>query len=160
MRASTSAYSERLHVPVRWWLTWLTFVATFWVAMVVALPPAWTWGFTAGLVAIVVAALSAYGTARIRVADGLLEAGRARIELPYLGAVEVLDRARMRDVAGPEADARAFLLLRPYVRGGVRVMLADPADPTPYWLLSSRNPQRLASALSSAMSTTVEVGRS
>ena len=49
-----------------------------------------------------------------------------------------------------EADARAFLLLRPYVKTAVRVDLEDPADPTPYWLLSSRRPEALAAALAGA----------
>lgn len=66
VRASTSAYTERLRVPVRWWLQWLLFVATFWVAMVVAVPAAWAWGFTAGLVAMVGAGLTTYGAARRR----------------------------------------------------------------------------------------------
>jgi hypothetical protein len=158
VRPSTNTYSERLRVPLRWWLTWLLFVGTFWIAMVVALPAVWTWGFTAGLVVVVVAALGWYGDARIRVAEGWLEAGRARIELRFLADVEVLDPSRMREIAGPGANARAYLLLRPYLRGGVRVTLCDPADPTPYWLLSSRRPQRLAAALRSAMTTTVGAG--
>jgi hypothetical protein len=33
------------------------------------------------------------------------------------------------------------------VRGGVRVDVADPDDPTPYWLVSSRHPDKLAEAL-------------
>ena len=55
-------------------------------------------------------------------------------------------------VAGPEADARAYLVLRPYVRTAVQVDLADPADPAPYWLISSRHPKRLADALVAAAS--------
>ena len=46
-------------------------------------------------------------------------------------------------MAGVDADARAYLLLRPYLKRAVQVDLADPADPTPYWLLqhaTSRNP--------------------
>jgi hypothetical protein len=36
---------------------------------------------------------------------------------------------------------------RPWVKGAVQVHLDDPADPTPYWVVSSRNPTALASAL-------------
>ncbi|WP_182047545.1 DUF3093 family protein, partial [Curtobacterium sp. ME26] len=36
-----------------------------------------------------------------------------------------------------------------YVRGVVRVEVADPADPTPYWLVSARNPQAVVDALRS-----------
>ena len=46
-----------------------------------------------------------------------------------------------------DADARAYLLLRPYLKRGVRVDITDPADPAPYWLVSSRRPDALVSAL-------------
>jgi hypothetical protein len=44
-------------------------------------------------------------------------------------------------VAGRDADARAYLLLRPYLKRAVRVEITDPADPTPYWLVSTRHPK-------------------
>jgi hypothetical protein len=50
-------------------------------------------------------------------------------------------------VAGPGADARAYLLLRPYLKRAVKVEITDPADPAPYWLLSTRHPDRLAGAI-------------
>jgi hypothetical protein len=51
--------------------------------------------------------------------------------------------------AGVDADARAYLVLRPYVKRAVRVPLLDPDDPTPYWLVSCRHPDRVLSALRS-----------
>jgi hypothetical protein len=38
-------------------------------------------------------------------------------------------------------------VLRPWVDGVVRVALTDPADPAPYWLVSTRRPEVLAAAL-------------
>jgi hypothetical protein len=55
-------------------------------------------------------------------------------------------------VAGPEADARAYLLLRPYLKRTVRVTVRDDRDPAPYWLVSSRHPEALAAAVT-AIST-------
>jgi hypothetical protein len=46
-----------------------------------------------------------------------------------------------------EADARAYLLLRPYLKRAVRIEITDPADPAPYWLLSTRRPDQLAGVL-------------
>lgn len=86
-------------------------------------------------------------TATLEVADGVLTAGRARIPVTLLGAPEPLDAERMRRATGPELDARAYLLLRGWLRRGVRVPVHDPDDPTPYWLLSSRRPEDLAAAL-------------
>ncbi len=42
------------------------------------------------------------------------------------------------------------LAVAPWVAGAVQVGVDDPADPTPYWVVSSRDPVRLAEALVSA----------
>ena len=52
-----------------------------------------------------------------------------------------------RRVHGVDADARAFLVTRPYISRAVKVTIEDPADPTPYWLISSRHPRQLTAAL-------------
>ena len=51
---------------------------------------------------------------------------------------------------GVGLDARAWLLLRGWIPGVVRVELDDPSDPTPYWLVSPRHPDALAAALDAA----------
>ena len=38
-------------------------------------------------------------------------------------------------------------MLRPWVSTTVELTLADPADPVPYWLVSTRRPGALATAL-------------
>lgn len=58
----------------------------------------------------------------------------------------------MRLAAGRDANARAYLLLRPYIATGVRITIDDPTDPAPYWLLSSRRATELAAALSAGRS--------
>ena len=77
-------------------------------------------------------------------------AGRAHIGLGHVGAVTALDADGVRRQAGVDADARAYLLLRPYLKRGVRVDITDPADPAPYWLISCRRPDALVSALQAA----------
>jgi hypothetical protein len=57
--------------------------------------------------------------------------------------------------AGVEADARAHLVLRPYVKTAVEITLNDQDDPVPYWLVSSRRPQQLATAQREAASSTL-----
>jgi hypothetical protein len=143
----TVAYSERLGVPLRWWVQGTMLVASLWLALVVSVPGVVPWVVTAIALALLAAGLVSYGSARIRVADGVLHAGRAHIDTSLLGEISALDADQTRRTAGREADARAFLLLRPYLKRAVKVQLVDPADPTPYWLLSSRHPDRLAAAL-------------
>ncbi|WP_408895590.1 DUF3093 domain-containing protein [Nocardioides sp. R1-1] len=153
--SESARYQERLRVPLRWWAQGTMLVATLWLTLIVALigHAAWlAWAVT-GLVMLGMAAgLRSYGAARVEVADGWFRAGRARIELAYVGTAEALDAERTRRVAGPEADARAYLLLRPYLRQSVKVEITDPADPVPYWLVSSRHPRALAGALNAVRS--------
>ncbi|WP_231123786.1 DUF3093 domain-containing protein [Nocardioides sambongensis] len=146
--ATRVEYNERLGVPLRWWVQGTMLIATLWIAMIVAIPDnAIPWVATGAALALLALCLFAYGDARIVVRDGWLRAGRARIETRYIAEVRALDQKEAWRVSGPDADARAFLLLRPYVRRAVQVRLDDPADPTPYWLLSSRHPNALADAL-------------
>ncbi|MBM0126959.1 DUF3093 domain-containing protein [Pimelobacter simplex] len=148
--SESARYQERLRVPLRWWAQGTMLVATLWLTLIVALigHAAWlAWVVTGLVLAGMAAWLRSYGGARVVVSDEWFRAGRARIEMSYVGTAEALDADRTRRVSGPEADARAYLLLRPYLRQSVRVEITDPADPAPYWLVSSRHPRALASAL-------------
>lgn len=140
-------YSERLRVPGMWWVVGMFFGLTFVTAV----------GFYAGPMVAVVAgvvtaagvavALLRYGSVRVQVdADGL-HAGRAVLEWPYAGDVTVHDRAATRSRLGAGADHAAWLLVRGFVPGSVEVSVNDPADPHPYWLVSSRDPAALAQAI-------------
>ncbi|MCW2797796.1 DUF3093 domain-containing protein [Nocardioides sp.] len=140
-------YDERLGVPLRWWVQGTMLVASLWLAVVVAVPGVVAWVVTTLAVGLLVFLMVSYGSARITIADGVLQAGRARISAAHLGRAEALDAEATRRVAGVQADARAFLLLRPYLKRAVRVEITDPADRTPYWLISSRRPDELARVL-------------
>ncbi|KRB75877.1 hypothetical protein ASE01_12535 [Nocardioides sp. Root190] len=156
-QSAPTAYHERLRVPLRWWAQGTMFIATFWLAMVVALADAapWlAWVVTGVLLSALALFLRSYGDARLVVADGWFRAGRARIEMHHIGAVDALDADETRRVSGRDADARAYLVLRPYLHRSVRVEITDPSDPAPYWLVSSRHPRALASALDAARSNT------
>ena len=141
-------YDERLGVPLRWWVQGTMLVATFWLAMVVAparrarldghRPRAGADGARLPLLRL--------GPDQ-RLATAVFRAGRARIEAAHLGAATALDADETRRTAGRDADARAYLLLRPYLKRAVRVAVTDPADPAPYWLVSTRHPDQLVAAL-------------
>jgi hypothetical protein len=140
-------YAERLTVPLRWWAQGTMFVATLWLAVLAATPEIFAWSVTAVAMAVLVALFVGYGRPKVSVDGTTFRAGRAHIPLDLVGPVTALDADGVRRQAGVEADARAYLLLRPYLKRGVRVDIADPADPTPYWLISSRRPDALVSAL-------------
>lgn len=83
---------------------------------------------------------------KLLIADRLL-AGRFSIPFDAIGEATALDGEEFKRLLGSGYDARARVMLGGYSKTGVRIEIVDPADPTPYVLLSSRRPQELASAL-------------
>ncbi|MEO6205762.1 MAG: DUF3093 domain-containing protein [Mycobacteriales bacterium] len=140
-------YHEKLRVPLWWW------PAALGVAGVVA---AEIHGGAPGLQAVLPYAillpltlflLVAGSRGRVQVRDEVLSVPGARIELNRLAEPVVLDRSALRQQTGPMADRNAFVVSRPWLHSAVRVMLHDPEDDTPYWVIGTRQPERLAAAL-------------
>ncbi|MBQ0985534.1 DUF3093 domain-containing protein [Streptomyces sp. F63] len=145
------SYEERLTAPPSWWAVAVS--AGLFCALTAA--PFGTLAVLGALIAggaLGAAAVSAYGSARIRVVAGSLVAGDARIPVEALGEAEVLDRAEAAAWRTHKADPRAFMLLRSYIPTALRVEVTDPADPTPYVYLSTRHPEELAAALAAVRS--------
>ncbi len=86
----------------------------------------------------------------IVVTETELVAGRARLPLEFAGKTAGYREPEATAQRGVELDARAWLLIRGWVGPVVRVELTDPADPTPYWLVSTRHPEELLAAIESA----------
>ena len=84
---------------------------------------------------------------KITVANGRLVADRISVPISALGKTSELSKEEFTKALGPKADPRAQLMIRGYIPGGVKIEVADPEDPTPYLLISSRNPEKLAVAL-------------
>jgi hypothetical protein len=138
-------YRERL------WPAWWVFLATALVipaSLLVFLPISQVAGVVVAIVlygAIVVTLLAT--TPVIEVTDGMLRVGRAQIERSFVGAVTAHRGTDAVAERGTRLDARAWLMLRGWVRDVVRIEITDDADPTPYWLVSTRRPDELAAAL-------------
>lgn len=143
----TDDYAERLRLP--WWL---------WVAGLglAALLAAEVWMGASGvrawlpfvvLLPLAVAALWWLGRIRVAVAGGDLLVDDARLPVRFVADAVALDGAGKRELLGVASDPLAFVVQRPWVPGAVQVLLDDPADPTPYWVVSSRDPVRLAAAV-------------
>lgn len=142
----SAEHTERLWPTPAWWAVGALLVAAAWLVLVVSTP---VWVTAVGTVAagtFVVGGLGMAGSVRVGVRDGELVAGRAHVPLSVCAAVVPLDDEAARALRGVGADARAFLLLRPWLPQAVRVDLDDPADPTPYWLVSARDPEAIADA--------------
>jgi hypothetical protein len=103
------------------------------------------WTAVIGVVALITAL--ALTTPVISLDEEWLQAGRARIRRELVGDPVAMDAETMRAARGRSLDARAYLCIRGWLPVGVKVTLSDPADPTPYWLISSRRPDDFVSAL-------------
>ena len=144
--AEQPRFEERLWPPWSWWAVAGLLVVS--AAVAVGYPL----GLAAGLLTALVSGALAAGllvrwAAWLRVDDEVLRAGPARLPLRFAGRATALDAAAAASLRGPAADARAYVLLRPWLPRAVRVDLDDPADPTPYWYLSTRRPDALAAVL-------------
>lgn len=83
----------------------------------------------------------------IEVTASALRAGRAILPREFVGEVVALHGEDAFIARGQQLDARAYTLLRGFVRDVVRVENTDPRDPAPYWVISTRHADRLAAAL-------------
>ncbi|MFE3327326.1 DUF3093 domain-containing protein [Streptomyces sp. NPDC059176] len=143
---SAPRYDERLTAPRSWWLI-AVLVGVSGGLVMLPLGPVPMLAGLIGAGALAAAAVSSYGSARIRVVADSLVAGSARIPVSALGEAEALDAEEARAWRSYKADPRAFMVLRSYVTTAVRVPVTDPEDPTPYVYLSTRDPQGLVAAL-------------
>ncbi len=142
-------FRERLTVPLAWWVLAALFALSMLAAVGLYLGP--VWGVGAFVASLAVPAGLFLSTAEVIEVDAdELRVGRAVIERSYIARCRALDVSATDARGGVDADARAHLVLKPYVRTAVEVELADPADPVPYWLVSTRRPARLAAALDAA----------
>lgn len=146
MQPSAPQYAERLTAPRSWWIiAGLLGIAGGLMLLPLGLLPMLGGVVAAG--ALAAAGVSSYGSRRILVVGDALIAGDARIPVSALGEAEVLDAEEARAWRSYKADTRAHMLLRSYIPGALRVEVTDPADPTPYLYLSTRDPEGLAAAL-------------
>ncbi|MET8944733.1 DUF3093 domain-containing protein [Streptomyces sp. NPDC004542] len=149
MQLSATPYDERLTAPRSWWLISFLVGVAFALILLPFGPLPLLGGLVGGTAAAAVVA-SSYGSVRIRVVGGSLVAGEAKIPVTALGGAEVMDAEEARAWRTYKADTRAFLLLRAYIPTALRVEVTDPADPTPYLYLSTRDPEGLAAAIAAA----------
>lgn len=151
MSTAGPTYRERLYAP--WWLWAICTVIVATLGIAVGFPLGWVAGVAAGVVAEgAVVWVLVTASALVEVGAASLVAGRATLGYDAMGTVTALDGPAAGLLRGRDADPRAYLLLRPWVPAAVRVDVADPDDPAPYWYVSTRRPAAVAEALERARS--------
>ncbi|MGK5739096.1 DUF3093 domain-containing protein [Micromonospora sp. URMC 103] len=143
-------HSERLGLPWWLWLAGLVVAGLLAAEIWMGAPGLRAWLPFVVLLPGTVAMLWWLGRIRVAVRDGELWVDDAHLPVRYVTDVVPLDAAGRREVLGVGADPLAFVVQRPWVGGAVQVVLDDPADPTPFWVVSTRRPVELAEAILAA----------
>ncbi|WP_125610949.1 DUF3093 domain-containing protein [Specibacter cremeus] len=144
---STVLYLEKLWPTPGIWLIVLGLSAA---GILMFIPISTFAGYAAAVIMLVIQVVALlWSTPTIKVTRESLQVGRAHIERSFVGDVTAYRDAEAMAQRGPRLNGLAFLCLRGWIQHVVRIEITDPADPTPYWLASSRRPEQLAKALRS-----------
>ena len=143
-------YRERLWPS--WWLS-LALGLFLPATVLIFLPLSLLVGVTAGLAMWLGswAVLAAFAPVVEVTQDGF-RAGSARIPWTHVDRAEMIGKDTARAAKGVDLDARAWVVIRPWITPAVRVHIVDPDDPTPYWLVSTTRPERLAALIGQRVS--------
>src|SRR5664279_3487056 len=129
-------YAERLRPPILWWVVVALCASTFVIAVAVFLP---------GEIGLALAF-----TATVRVTPAGFGVARSSLAWAYVGSVTQLGKDEVRRRLGHDADPRAFVVYRSYADEALEIAVDDPADPHPYWLVSTHDAGKLATAIETA----------
>jgi hypothetical protein len=149
--AQTVRYRERLRVPWWWWPPGFGLAALIALEVnqgVRALP---NWVPFAVLLPVAAVVLLWFGRIEVRVvsADGQTEvwAGGAHLPTSVIARSAEVPKTAKSAALGRQLDPAAYVVHRAWVGPMVLLVLDDPDDPTPYWLVSCRHPDRVLAAL-------------
>ena len=144
-KTEQALYSERV-VP-----NLGTFVAVFVLlpSTVIIAEPFNVWvGFVVGVLGVgSIWALLIFRAPRIIVSRTEIRVGSVSISKKLIGEARVILKDEIFAERGPNLDPAAFKVFQGTVKTAIKIPINDPDDPTPYWLVSTRNPVELAAAL-------------
>lgn len=161
--SDTRAATQTVRYRERLWVPWWWFAPAFGLAAIIAyevnlgirsLPD---WLPYAVLLPVAAAALFMLSRVDVRVVststvggfDVELWVGAAHLPVSVIDRSAEVPRSAKSAALGRQLDPAAYVVHRAWVPGMVLVVLDDPEDPTPYWLVSCRHPDRVLAALRS-----------
>ena len=145
--SGTPRFDERLSVPLWWYLPALGLAVLLGAEVHLGYEGLRSWVGYAITVPVCLLGLVWLSRVRVRVTDRELRAGDAALALEHVGRVDVVPKEGKQAALGPELDPAAHMVHRAWVGPVVRIEVTDPDDPTPYWIVSVRNPDALVAAL-------------
>lgn len=145
-------YRERLWVP--WWWTLPAAALAVLIALELGqgVPGVPAWVPYLVLLPVAAAVLLWFSKTEVRVVDGPageaeLWAGAAHLPVGVVARSAEVPRSAKSAALGRQLDPAAYVVHRAWIGPMVLVVLDDPDDPTPYWLVSTRHPDRVLAAL-------------
>ncbi|MET9486703.1 DUF3093 domain-containing protein [Nocardia sp. NPDC006630] len=149
---TTPLYSERLWVPLWWWPVGLAVTGLLAAEIHMGAPGVRAWLPYVLLFPIPVWVLLWMSRHRVEVARDADGTPELRIDTAHLPATFVARAAGVPTSAksaalGRQLDPAAYVQHRAWVGPMLLLVLDDPDDPTPYWLVSTRRPDRILEAL-------------
>jgi hypothetical protein len=130
------------------WYSFLPVLMLFPALWLTFLPINPSIGLWSGLAATaIVVFLMIAKSARIIVTGEGLQVANAWIDRRFVVAVSAIDKQNAFSARGRELDPRAWIHFQGSVATLAKVAINDPEDPTPYWLFSTRHPEKLKKAL-------------
>ncbi|MFT4043909.1 MAG: DUF3093 domain-containing protein [Gordonia sp. (in: high G+C Gram-positive bacteria)] len=153
-------YRERLYVPWWWWPASAVVTAVGGYEIQLSAHRA-SWSFVGyfGMAVLCAVVLWSLGRPQVRVnADGELCAGKARLPSSVIARGASIPASAKSAALGRQLDPAAFLMHHAWVKTMVLLVLDDPDDPTPYWLVSTRHPAEVLDALGVPDATAHSVG--
>lgn len=151
-QSAIARYRERLSVPLWWWPLALLLMVPVAMEIQLVAPALPLWLLWVFVVPLPVAVLVWLGRHHVEVATDQhgvaeLRAGRAHVTVPYIARGTAVPASAKSAALGRQLDPAAYVRHQPWVGPMVLLVLADPADPTPYWLVSTRRPEAVLAAL-------------
>ncbi len=140
-------------MPWWWWPLGFGLAALIAFEVNLGIPDLPEWLPFVVLLVVAAAALLWLGRFEIQITvgdDGVeLWAGQAHLPITVIARSAEVPRSAKSAALGRQLDPAAYVLHRGWIGPMVLVVLDDPDDPTPYWLVSCRHPDRVLSALRS-----------
>jgi len=105
-----------------------------------------SYGIALGLETIIVL-LGLVNAPAIAISSKDLTVGKATIDRKFVSQAEIIPATESFVARGRGLDPRAYVRFQFGVKGLVKISLNDGNDPTPYWLVSTRNPELVVQRL-------------
>ncbi|WP_268896615.1 DUF3093 domain-containing protein [Corynebacterium lizhenjunii] len=144
-------YSERHWVPWYFWMNGFFVIVISTATFGLNRPIGWSIGIATVLSVIGVWVLLTWSSTTVRVEqdpDGtrwLLTKG-AQLPADVVSRSLAVPESARRNALGPQLDPAAFLVTKGWMKEHVMLVLDDPEDDTPYWIIATKDPRAVLEA--------------